>query len=343
MAEPELEPGELAELVHGRVRDPAPPAGPPEPRELARARSGPPARRSAAREASPSTYACSAETPESKNRRNAEAIVYACECRTAALGSYTSAKPARSTRRDHSWSSLIVRSSRNGKRSSTDRGTAALTFEKSVDSKRQLLAGREALGSGVRPVQEVEEELLGRSCVGVGELAAVRTGDLVRAAGRGGESHEPVLVGSDGVLRREDDEVARREPDPERCGCARGRTPRAGSRGRARPAPARETRSRRSEPESTTTTSTGSSTIWRAIASRQRTRSAPPFLTGMTTEITGTRRAGTGTRRARGARPRRRGRRAPRQAFRGAAPARCGRARRPDSRRPRPSRRGSRG
>ena len=52
----------------------------------------------------------------------------------------------------------------------------------------------------------------------MGELAAVRTGDVVRAAGRGGESHEPVLVGSDGVLRREDDEVARREPDPDVAG-----------------------------------------------------------------------------------------------------------------------------
>ena len=137
------------------------------------------------------------------------------------------------------------------------------------------------------PVEEVEEEPLGRSCVGVRELAAVRAGDVVRAAGRGGEPREPVLVVGDGVLRREDDEVARREPDPEVA-----RAPVAELLGRdlvddARRAPARGRRSRRVEPESTTTTSTGSSTAWRAIPSRQRTRSAPPSLTGMTTEITG--------------------------------------------------------
>ena len=40
------------------------------------------------------------------------------------------------------------------------------------------------------------------------------------------------------------------------------------------------------DPESTTTTSTSSSTCWREIASRQRTRSVPPSFTGMTTEIT---------------------------------------------------------
>jgi hypothetical protein len=41
------------------------------------------------------------------------------------------------------------------------------------------------------------------------------------------------------------------------------------------------------EPESTTTTSTSSPTRWARIASRQRRRSLPPSLTGMTIEIIG--------------------------------------------------------
>ena len=68
------------------------------------------------------------------------------------------------------------------------------------------------------PYMKSRKNSLGRSRVGVGELAAVRTGDVVRAAGGRGESREPVLVGSDGVLRREDDEVARREPDADVAG-----------------------------------------------------------------------------------------------------------------------------
>ena len=40
------------------------------------------------------------------------------------------------------------------------------------------------------------------------------------------------------------------------------------------------------EPESTTTTSTASAASWAAMPSRQRARSVPPFLTGMTIEIT---------------------------------------------------------
>src|SRR5580765_3852754 len=56
------------------------------------------------------------------------------------------------------------------------------------------------------------------------------------------------------------------------------------------------------DPESTTTTSTSSSTSWAPIASRHRTRSAPPFFTGMRTEITVvSRRRRTGTREAKGA------------------------------------------
>ena len=67
----------------------------------------------------------------------------------------------------------------------------------------------------------------------------------------------------------------------------RGGTPAAGSRARARRAVRARSALPSREPESTTTTSTSSSTRWRAIASRQRTRSAPPSFTGMTTEIIG--------------------------------------------------------
>ena len=83
------------------------------------------------------------------------------------------------------------------------------------------------------------------------------------------------------------------------------------------------------EPESTTMTSTGSPIRWRAIASRQRTRSAPPSFTGMTTEIIeASRREGTGTQRARAGRARPRERSARRRVCRPRERASYGRARR---------------
>ena len=47
------------------------------------------------------------------------------------------------------------------------------------------------------------------------QLPAVRPGDVGRAPGGRRESREPGVVGRDGVLRGEDDELSRGEPDAE--------------------------------------------------------------------------------------------------------------------------------
>ena len=343
MAEPELEPGELAELVDDRVRDPAPRPD-CQSQRAPRARSG--SRPAGAR---PATRRPRHTRARRRRRSRRIAGTPSRSCTRASDGPPRSARTRARSRPGGRDATTPGPRSSSGRRGTgiaraTVRGTAALTFENSVAWKRQLLA--RARGAGRAASARTGSR--GRTARAVGRRRGGAGGRTRRrrrpARGGGREPREPVLVVRDGVLRGEDDEVARREPDPEVAGA-----PVAELLGRdlvdeCAALPRALERSRPVEPESTTTTSTGSSTTWRAIASRQRTRSAPPSLTGMTTEITGARRrAGTGTRRARGARPRRRGRRAPRRRPERAAPARCGRARRPGSRRPRPSRRGSRG
>ena len=95
-------------------------------------------------------------------------------------------RPARSTRRDHSWSSLIVRSSRNGipLEHATGDGRVDVREERRLEVSSS--SGPRAAGRAARPVEEVEEEPLGRPRVGVGELAAVApaTSSAPRAARR---------------------------------------------------------------------------------------------------------------------------------------------------------------
>ena len=154
------------------------------------------------------------------------------------------------------------------------------------------------LHTRVRPIEEVEEVALRRRRVGMWELPTVCTGHTVSSE-RLDETREPALIRGVGVLAREDEQI---------------------SAGKARPEVARPAVAERLggisctsapcdlaisalpsvEPESTTRISTSPAPRCRAIASRQRTRSAPPFLTGMTTEITPARRKRrTGTRTAR--------------------------------------------
>ena len=87
MPPPELEAGELRELVYRRVRNPAPLAGGPEPGDLtARVVGGRVPERRFGFDSS-STYDRSADAPESKNRWRAAATEYVCEWYTAASGS----------------------------------------------------------------------------------------------------------------------------------------------------------------------------------------------------------------------------------------------------------------
>ena len=83
-----------------------------------------------------------------------------------------------------------------------------MTFENSVDSNVRSAPGCEALHAGLRPVEEVEEEAFGWPGVRVGELAAVRAGDVRSRVRCSRKPREPTVVVRDCVLRREDDGLA---------------------------------------------------------------------------------------------------------------------------------------
>ena len=117
--------------------------------------------------------------------------------------------------------------------------------------------------------------------------AGVRTTPaIVVPSERRGEAREPVLARRVRVLAREDESLPASELRPEVARSAmvelvRGIVMHACAQPScALGASVARSRSRRRRPRPR------SSMRWRAIASRQRTRSVPPFLTGMTTEIT---------------------------------------------------------
>ena len=110
---PSCRPVELRELVDRRIRDPAPLSCRPQPRELAAWRNG--CRLSAVprrlRAVDIRALGRGARVEESPHRAPSE---YACEWCTAASARRRWSSPARRTRRDHSWSSLMTMSSANG-------------------------------------------------------------------------------------------------------------------------------------------------------------------------------------------------------------------------------------
>ena len=80
---------------------------------------------------------------------------------------------------------------------------------------RELGSRIEALHARLGPVEEVQEEALGRPGVRVGELAAVRSRHVRPRTCRRHEPREPVGVVRNRVLGRKDDRLASRELDAE--------------------------------------------------------------------------------------------------------------------------------
>ena len=228
VAQPQLEAGELPELVHDGVGDPAPPPGPQSHASSSR-RYRAPARRRAARDASPSTYACSAEHP---SRRSAGTPSHRVRVRVRTAGArpVDAARSRRAARRDHSWSSLIAGRRERG---AVERGARDRGRRRSRTASSRTLAPRPARAADARLRPYMKSRKNPRAA-GVGWGAGVRTRPR-----RPARSARPPRAARASARRPrprpggEDEQVAEREPTP-RLRVARPRTPRSGSPGRPR-------------------------------------------------------------------------------------------------------------
>ena len=199
MAEPELEPGELAELVDDRVRDPPPPARLPEPAELlARvAAPGPPQRHPRLVALDIRVLRRDSGVEESPERRRDRVRVRVTDDGIR-LVHEREPVPEDATR------PLLVLAHRQVLAegiSLEDRpGNRGIDVREQRGVVGQLLTRREALDAAVSPVQEIEEEHFRRSGIRVGELAAVRPRHVGACPGGGPQPFEPAIVVRDGIL-----------------------------------------------------------------------------------------------------------------------------------------------